>query len=1026
MRNCSLLKEERRRRSTRFNECRVRNRKGRKRSTDRYLPSDEEESRKGIASFGVQNDNRDLTHTPQHNFLDFSICEQENNSCGWNSSPHLVKTTHKTQSKTTTRTIEIDTDRVHASQIDDDEIDARDKYIDLEATSRGNKYLPSRSMTLKYRIPRLNQVVKSRKEKRRIEQNVFSFDLILAFFTLRFMSRLQLCLDRDYDESLIPICQIDMDCLKNVMYYIVVWMKHNKLSLAQDENDQLYLHSDDDWKEILSDQKCSHHSDSETSSTESSIFENKKNRDDLSQYIPPEYFQNFLESVADAIDLTPEYIHAHNPAEQHDPETDDDCMSKEIKNLFLIEMEIRKELNEVDKEHAAYQAKNEMQKNIPIDFNYMNTSSATDAFYNAFVAIASSSSRSDETISEGEESDTTFDVENARETVLKLVHKIQNQLPQNDNEMTQESPNVQQKIMNDLLLLSQNPNHLQDISSSLESESSYEILIEIKPSVSSIGCDLDESIIYDDCIDDHLNCDASETTDSIDSITGENVSHHCLKVFNTESFPNLDAPIQIHCEEDYSVLSKPPNKNQQTFRTEDNANIVERRGKTIWTTLLDRRLKSTQKSDRKTPFPPKVLVSNTVSSYLQYKKDRSSTEIDQDIPDQNTSNGDENSLNIECKYALNENIRESQENIEVILNADFEIATTYDVLVPIMNCPSEKYPHFPNERFTFETTSLVPNTKIQHIDQNEKIDNFEEKENISYANEVFTRSKSPKIEFAQKKNGFVLSTESGTSDDSILVATANKSIEHGNTSSDTKVDDTKIKAAVNRENENLIYPRSSDLTEFWESLLTQTFSFEDTGEYESMPLVHSASIGIDSRYIKTNVDAAVSADCESIVKDDPSGQFFVDSYSDANSDPIFGKSCSSVCNIEETSECLEGTYTSSRFDGSDDVGSSEYEEYNPFEAARKIPEVFSDKDTSLEISENRRKDDHKISCELDARNYDEPILTDISDSAETIYFDTTEVKLWIGSDTSRFEGIEVTDSLATRYYTLPRTDCSGE
>lgn len=1027
------------------------NRKVRKRPADRRSSPSGNVYEGNLTSVEVESDQRKSIRTARYDLPDISAFEQKQNDyCRWKSYPILM-TEGKQEFSTRRSTMapEMTEDDVYASHIRDDESEIRDKYAGLDeddfetgivennygATTKardtarkrqGNAkhHLPSRLGTLKHRISRLNQFFNSRKEAQNsMKRKPCSFEVFIVMFSFRFMSRNQFCLDRDCDGPLIPNNYIKMEVAKTLIYRIIKWMYENKFIPTQEENYQLPIHSYNDSNDTSSVQSSlSHYSDSCASSTDSSLLLNE-NCLDLSDYIAPEYFQIFLKSLDETTDLTSDYINAHNRTQLDDIENDDDGMSEELNNLrFVIEIEIEKELIEIDAQHSAEFSTDKLREKIPIDLEYMDSATATDAFYNAVAAMSSESSSPSPSVASTE---TTFDVQNAREAVLKLVNQIQSQLPQKNHDKTpQDLPQVQQKIMNDLLILSQAPDPLTD----------YEISIDLQSSVSSIGLD-------DDPTDGYCAQIALETSDSIGSFTSEKIDP-ALK----QSSEDSDVAIEVDRGEDHKAFCRPQETDQGMLSA---SNIPERTRKTIWNTLLDRRQKS--KSDRRSP-------------YLQFRKERSR---------ENSSIGTENSLDDEYKYFSQEYIRESHgnnENIEVILKDTFEISRMEDSLAT--NCPEESNTIVSKEKSNVSCTNTVPSTKTEMVSQYVKTTDFGEKERISRMNRMkstirdihymhdesfktgndyldivwslsptidpfrstsdttssLTGAESTKAESVQNKsvNTQSISPDADSDSKSILSVINDKVLQLVRNSDKVEKENTRIQMECpQKKKEDSTNPASPKLFEYWETLLTHSFSstFEKNIENEPIYVVQSTGTEFNSEPIMNHVDISKRAQCEPILKDDPSGIYSLGYYSDdANLDSNSCKEYGSACSIGEISQDTKGTDANSEFDYSIDDHSLEYD---PFEAARKIPEIFSKTDFSLEsLEEPRRNEYYLCSGGATANSYEQPIVLDVSDySAETLYFDTEDIKLCV-SVTSSLEAIEVSDSLPTMYYTLPIADYS--
>ena len=198
-------------------------------------------------------------------------------------------------------------------------------------------------------------------------------------------------------------------------------------------------------------------------------------------YTIPKYLQCFVSNFEEAIDLTSDYIHAHDKIVI---QNDDDSMTVELNNLGFAELEIQKELLEIDAEHAEKYSEESKTEQTPVDVQYTDRATATDAFYNAVAAMADDIT--DEDSSDSESSVSTFDVEDAKQTVLQIVNKIQNQMPEQFFEKEPHaSPGVQQQIMNDLVNSTQHSEPLR----------SFEIFIEVQADVSALD-------IYDFSDDD--------------------------------------------------------------------------------------------------------------------------------------------------------------------------------------------------------------------------------------------------------------------------------------------------------------------------------------------------------------------------------------------------------------------------------------------------------------------------------------------------------------------------------------------
>mmetsp|Transcript_16802 Transcript_16802/g.38416 ORF Transcript_16802/g.38416 Transcript_16802/m.38416 type:complete len:266 (-) Transcript_16802:94-891(-) len=217
--------------------------------------------------------------------------------------------------------------------------------------------------------------------------------------------------------------------------------------------------------------------------------------------------------------------------------------------------------------------------------------------------------------------------------------------------------------------------------------------------------------------------------------------------------------------------------------------------------------------------------------------------------------------------------------------------------------------------------------------------------------------------------------------------------------------------------------RSPKLPGYWGTLLNHSFSstFRETIENQPVYAVHSTPTALASEIVKNILDGSNKAQhartfvgndptMPTFVKDDPSGDYSEgDYYSDSEEgiyNTLAAKGCSGSSGLDSSIDSHYVRY---------------YDEYDPFDAAEKIPDVFSET-ANIPVPKHSEISGIGECCLCNESGTDtsdrQPTLSDISDSLETIYYDTHDVKVLVGLE-STHEAIEVSDSLDTAYYTIP-------
>ena len=371
-------------------------------------------------------------------------------------------------------------------------------------------------------------------------QKLRHFSIALVVFTFRIMSRWQFHLEHDSSKGqLILVQDSNTEFMGKLLHEVLIWMYNAKLIHIQAEINNPILGdyhpfvvasstetSDFDLcfsSDSNSDSSSSSDSDSDSYcySVDSSKFEdggnNKNGVINLSGFIVPEYIENFLMSLDQATDLSQDFVNAHIRTEldnYEDDDDDNDGMSEELRNLRCVEKDIGKEFIEIDAQYAVQFFPDKVDSN---DVESMYSALATRAVYNVLLTMSSQSS--DE---EGNETGTTFDVQNTKASAAEIMNRIHKQLPSYTCESTaQNLPQVQQKILNDLFALSQSSSPCDHIF--YESESSCEISLGPRASFSSIGCELEHKMTQVDGSDDHsilisIRRDRSFDTNSEDDV----------------------------------------------------------------------------------------------------------------------------------------------------------------------------------------------------------------------------------------------------------------------------------------------------------------------------------------------------------------------------------------------------------------------------------------------------------------------------------------------------------------------------
>jgi len=757
-----------------------------------------------------------------------------------------------------------------------------------------------------------------------------------------------------------------------LIYIIATWIRDIQLIQAQKEITQIPHHSSDDSNAVFLVQSSStSHSDSCGYSicgySIDSNFPEDEAYLDSSDYIAPKYLQNFLKILDEATDLTPDYINAHKRYGLQGIENDDDGMRDELENLRHIEKEIEKEMAKIDSQHAAEFVAKKRDENFSDNLVWANGATTTDAFYNAVTAIISINSNLDEDdLSSTEDTETTFNVENAKEIALKLINQIHSQLPQRSHfEKSRELPKVQQKIMNDLLTLS----HKQEF----RTTSSYEISLNLSPSVSSIGFDFE-----------------------IESTINENIHGTSTNEIDIDLFSASDIAVDINRDGFHEGFCRTHEEANQDFVTTDiDSNIHERTSKSIWTTLLDRRQKSTQKSDRRSPFPPKKMVSNSVSSYLQFRKAKTQEAMTQDCIEVNSSTGAESRRRAGLKYLSKEMIRENNDSIEVVLkeNTENSKSSSNDDFFASSACRSSKV------KLTKIKMPCVTTAETgSHCMHNEPSWSLSPLiDDLTFGTiPTFSKWMCPNVKIEENTDSKTRAINYWPKDNTISMFSTANARNYDNIETDKSSIQTK---GVNKENESI--DPSQHLSDYWNALITHSFSptFEENIENEpTYYMVHSSVSNLDFDPILND-----RVDYEPFVKHDPSGLCLDDDYDDSyateNYDSASGREKTGGSSISTT--------------GSTGGQSAKYKEYDPFEAASKIREVYSESNFSCENWEQQRYNKYHSYAQSSL-----PEVPEASISSKRIYFDIEDNELYSRANPS-MNAIRLSDSLTTAYYSLP-------
>ena len=381
-------------------------------------------------------DQQELLRSPQRDLLDSSESQLEkDNNCKRALSPRELRRSRISESTKK---------KFFKHVIDNDEIEIRDKCAMFNEVGPLSPILRTRNYRSRCFKPK-------EKDEKTIEKPQYPFDTFVVIFAFRFMSRNQRCLE--YGKEAMQNHEIHMKMMKLIIINALRWMKDQNLLQKPTKDCDLPpipTHSIEDL----------------TVQTTSTI-----------DYIAPKYLQIFANDLDKVTDLTSEYIHAHDKI---DIQNDDDDMSVELNNLGAAESEIAKAMLEIDTEYAMKQSEGIAIGETSAQLQYIDPVTANDAFYNAVVAMAGDSTLDDvdDGASDWEGTESTFDVEKAKQMAMQVADQIQTQMPEKSTEKAAQAiSQVQQKIINDIVNLSQNA----------EPQRTHEISIELQATVSSIG-----------------------------------------------------------------------------------------------------------------------------------------------------------------------------------------------------------------------------------------------------------------------------------------------------------------------------------------------------------------------------------------------------------------------------------------------------------------------------------------------------------------------------------------------------------
>lgn len=503
-----------------------------------------------------------------------------------------------------------------------------------------NHHLTSRVSVIKHRIARVTRILKSRhyfdeEERTQHERKLSYFRLALTAFLFRFLSRKQIHLAYIngpvvlFNNSTKNLSSpfIDLLLLLTRIFHKYGWYDVNSF-----ERGKLAV---------------------EVCSTDTDLLvdvERDVEIDEFSTYIPPVFIQEFVKKVDDLTDLTAEYISAHSIL-SNDCDGDDDGLMEELINLQRIEQELKGDILTASQfylETARNSIGNPSQTFLenPLGVESMGSVIAMDEV----CPIEGSNSSDDSSDYEQDDSCTTetdsaFDVEEAKKAVLDAVKRIQGKLSPSDHILTEGLPKLQQKMMSDLMLLSRT-SRKHSTRNMVSQDSTYCIEVEPETVVSSIsfrsldypteGNDDSDispkgSLSFQELgIDDGYPRLLNFSSASSDSFEGSFIMGLTPSLMDDDSVDDSYIPVPQAANKDGCMAgdrqsasvwnSNPRHAKQCSWSDSDDLQIRKKERKTVWCTLLDGHPKrESEKKNKKNPrCYPKTLNSASFSAFEQF------------------------------------------------------------------------------------------------------------------------------------------------------------------------------------------------------------------------------------------------------------------------------------------------------------------------------------------------------------------------------------------------------------------------
>ncbi|KAG7350522.1 hypothetical protein IV203_009882 [Nitzschia inconspicua] len=254
---------------------------------------------------------------------------------------------------------------------------------------------------------------------------------------------------------------VDLD-QSDCLFYLLMWVSNKNISLDLLLRGTLFLamqHPESSQRVQPEEGDSISYDESSVSSTSELLLHQFSLPETfLGDFVLPDYIASFDRFLDESTDLTAHYVDAHKeslPSLRHDDDTDDDGMTEEVLKLESAEEEVRIAIEKAQTEDDLGQDAN---KQSSCRFEHSDEALVMDQVFNAILAMSMDSDSDGEDVSSIAETESSFNVQDARRAVETVIGRLKDLTPTNGSDTLEILSKIQDKMMRDLLLLSRASN----------------------------------------------------------------------------------------------------------------------------------------------------------------------------------------------------------------------------------------------------------------------------------------------------------------------------------------------------------------------------------------------------------------------------------------------------------------------------------------------------------------------------------------------------------------------------------------